>query len=329
MKISDRDTQNVREREFTVDQNFDGWRLDQFLANRIGRMSRSRAGDVAKYGDISVVPPRKVKAGTRLRQGDIIIIREHLPAEEINDAGVVVLFEDEALVILSKPAGMLVHEAGNVRLHTVAGYLERHGYEGAEAVHRIDRETSGIMVCARRPDFVPGLRARFASDHPQKTYRALAVDPLTRWPSGCTETLDTPLGLDPASELGVKMTRGNLRARTHVTCLRRGTMRHPELGEISLADLEVVIETGRQHQIRIHLALEGTPIAGDKLYTYDDEFFANICDYPDDPDLCKRLPFARHALHAWRLSIGHPISNAPVSFEAPLPAIWDEVLFES
>jgi len=329
MKISPRDTQNVREREFTVDQNFDGWRLDQFLANRIGRLSRSRAGDIAKYGDISVMPPRKVKAGTRLRQGDLVTIREHLPPEEINDEGVEVIFDDEALVILSKPSGMLVHEAGNVRLHTVAGYLERHGFEGAEAVHRIDRETSGVMVCARRAEFVPGLRARFASDHPQKTYRALTVDPHGRWKVGVRDTLDTPLGLDPNSELGLKMTRGDLHARTHVTCLRRGSLIHPKLGEVILADLEVVIETGRQHQIRIHLAMEGTPIAGDKLYTYDDTFFANICDYPDDLELCDRLPFSRHALHAWRLGINHPITQEHVAFEAPLPTIWDEICFES
>lgn len=323
------DDVNIRERHFPVDQNFEGWRLDQFLANRIGRLSRSRAGDIAKFGDITVLPPRKVKAGTRLRQGDVVIVREHLPPESVQDDEVVCVFEDDHLVILSKPAGMLVHEAANIRKNTVGGYLERHGYVGAEPVHRIDRETSGVLVCARHPQGVPGLRERFATDHPEKTYRALAIDPDRRWRVGQTQTIDVPLGLDPDSVLGVRMTRGNLSATTHVRCVRRGWLDHVHLGRVELADLEVRIETGRQHQIRVHLAMYGTPIAGDKLYGFDDAFFAAICDDPSDPELCARLVFPRHALHAWRLAIDHPSTAARMTFEAPVPGIWEDVSYES
>ena len=90
----------------------------------------------------------------------------------------------------------------------------------------------------------------------------------------------------------------------------------------ALADLKVRIETGRQHQIRVHLALEGTPIAGDKLYTFDDAFFIAICARPDDPELLARLPFDRHALHAWRVELPHPETGERVEVEAPLPRLW-------
>lgn len=323
------DSSNVRERHFPVDQNFDGWRLDVFLANRIGRLSRTRAGDIAKFGDISLVPHRKVKASTRLRIGDLVVVREHLPPELVQDDEVTVLHADDSLVILNKPAGMLVHEAANVRLNTVHGFLERHGFVDAEPVHRIDRETSGVLVCARRSSLVPSLREMFATDHPQKTYRALVVDPTQRWKVGETAIIDSPLGLDPDSELGVRMTHGNLGAKTYVRVLRRGFIIHPSLGEVLLADCEVRIETGRQHQIRVHFAMQGTPLAGDKLYTYDDGFFAAICDDPKSPDLRARLAFDRHALHAWKLTMDHPTTRKTVGFTADLPHLWNEVTFES
>lgn len=323
------ESENIRERHFPVDQNFEGWRLDWFLSNRIPRLSRSKAAEIVKFGDVTVWPERRAKASTRLHNGDLVILREHLPPETVQDDEVGVLHVDEALVILSKPAGMLVHEAANTRLNTVGGFLERRGWVGAEPVHRIDRETSGVLVCSRYPAGVPALRERFATDHPEKTYRALAVDPDGVWVPGETRTLDTPLGLDPNSVLGVRMTFGDLSARTHVTCLRRGVFVHGTLGTVVLADLEVRIETGRQHQIRVHLAMQGTPIAGDKLYTYDDTFFAAICDDPEDPALRARLVFERHALHAWRLGIEHPLTRQPVRFEAPLPGLWEQVSFES
>jgi RluA family pseudouridine synthase len=309
--------ENVRERSFEVDNNFDGWRLDKFLANRISRISRSFAGRIAKEGDVEVVPPRKIKAGTRLREDDVVIVREELDPERVQDHEVDLLHRDAALIVVSKPSGMLVHESSTVRLNTVQKYLERAGFAEAEPVHRLDRETSGVLVCAASREVVPELRGMFATTHPDKVYRALVVDPEGVWQVGERRTIDTPLGIDPDSVLDLKMGRGELDAVTHVQVL--GRLEHP-FGP--MADLRVVIETGRQHQIRVHLAMQGTPIAGDKLYGIDDAFFMAICDRPEDPQLLERLAFDRHALHAWQMRLRHPATEEMVEFEAPLPAIW-------
>ena len=306
--------QNVRERRFLVDHNFEGWRLDRFLSNRLGRMSRTKANAVARYGDVTLEPPRRPKPSLRLHLGDVVLVREHLEDEQVQDDEVRVLYEDDALLILDKPAGMLVHESVSVRLNTIQGYLERAGWVGAEPVHRIDRETSGVVVCARQPAYVPTLRRAFATDHPDKIYRALVLDAQGRWLPGQRQTLTQPLGLVPGPVLELRMGPGSLPCTTHVLVL--GELEHP-WGR--MADLWIRIETGRQHQIRAHLAMCGTPIAGDKLYGQTDEFFMAICDRPEDPELLAALPLPRQALHAWRMTLAHPDTGLPVRVEAALP----------
>ncbi len=309
---------NVRERHFLVDQNFEGWRLDQFLTNRIPRMSRTLANGVIRHGNVELRPFRRAKPSMRLQMDDVVILRQPLEEEEVQDAEASIVYLDDVLMIVNKPAGMLVHESVSTRLNTITHFLGRQGYDGAEPVHRLDRETSGALVCARRSEYVARLRGMFATAHPRKVYRALVFDPDGRWHIGSAETLETPLGQDTSSVLGVRMGRGHLKATTHVRVL--GRLDHA-FG--AMADLEVTIETGRQHQIRIHLALEGTPIAGDKLYSQDDEFFIAICAAPDDPLLLERLPFTRHALHAWKIGFWHPDDASHwLEVEAPLPGIW-------
>lgn len=305
-------TENIRERRFDVDTNFDGWRLDQFLANRLGRISRSRAGRIAKSGDIEVIPRRKVKAGTRLRDGDVVILREHLPPEEVQYDEVELLHRDREVLVLYKPAGMLVHETPRIRLNTIQLYLETQGFSGAEAVHRLDRETSGVLVCAATPQQVAPLRSMFATTDPRKVYRALVDDPGEQWTPGDETTIEVGLRLAEETRLGLRMVEGDLEATTHVRALDR-------VGRF--ADLEVRIETGRQHQIRAHLAMQGTPVAGDKLYTYDDAFFMRLHDNPDDAELKAMLPFERHMLHAWKIGLTHP-DGARLEVEAPLPPGW-------
>lgn len=310
-------TENVRERRYEVDGNNDGWRLDRFLTQCMPRVSRSQAGRIARDGDVQVIPPRKVKAGARLRTGDVVIVRQQLAPEWVQDAEVEIIYRDEALIVVGKPSGMLVHESSSVRLNTVQKFLQRQGYAQAEPVHRLDRETSGVLICAARRELVPVLRGVFATAHPQKIYRALVHDPQGHWQVGARQLIDTPLGNDPSSILDVKMAAGTLEARTHVEVL--GRLEHA-FGP--MADLRVRIETGRQHQIRVHLALQGTPIAGDKLYSLDDAFFMALHSRPQDPELLAQLAFERQALHAWKVGLPHPDSGEPMEFVAALPDIW-------
>lgn len=309
---------NVRVRRWTVDHNFDGWRLDKFLEHRIGTISRTKAGDIAKHGDVEITPDRKIKAGTFLREGDEIVVREHLDPEWVQDPQVEELYADDVLIALDKPAGMLIHEVGPTRLNTIRKYLERRGLEDAHPAHRLDRETSGVVVCARTADDRKPLHEAFKQRRVDKTYRALALDEEGRWQPDDRETIDVPLGEDDNSDIRHKKGRGDAEAITHVRCLRRTAHDGREL-----ADLEVRIETGRQHQIRAHLALADTPIAGDKLYAKDDAFFRAVSDYPDHPDLLAKLTFERQALHAWRLALPHPETGETLDLQAPLPSIWD------
>ena len=315
----------MRQRVFPVDSNFSGCRLDRFLTLRLARLSRTKANAIIRFGDLEILPShRRPRPSLKLKVGESVLLRERLDPEWVQDDEVEVLHEDEALIVVNKPAGMLVHESASVRLNTIQSWLERTGEHEAEPAHRLDRETSGVLICARLPEFIPRLRDLFASDHPTKVYRALVLDPDGRWHAGDRESITTPLGPVMGEVLTVRMGEGDLPSCTHVEAL--GELSHPEFGRLS--DLQVTIETGRQHQIRVHLEMMGTPIAGDKLYGQSDDFFMAMCDRPNDRALLATLPFPRHALHAWRLSMPHPQDRGRrMTFEAPLPAeLWGDRL---
>lgn len=309
---------NTRVRHFHVDQNFDGWRLDVFLADRIGSISRTFAAQIAEQGDVAIDSDRTVKKGLRLQQGEIVTVREHLQPERVQDPQVDVLYEDELLLIVNKPAGMLSHQVGSTRLNTVNAFLERRGYSEARIAHRLDRETSGAVICGKTGEVVGAVQKAFQECEVEKHYRALAVDPGRVWEPGAASTIDIPLGDDRSSTLPMKRGRGSQTAVTHVEVRGRRKAR-PE--RPPLADLKLALETGRQHQIRAHLSLVGTPIAGDKLYNHSDRFFRAITDEPERSDLAERLIFDRQALHAHRIGMRHPKSADYVSAKAPFPEL--------
>ena len=309
-------TENTRERRFDVDSNFVGWRLDRFLANRLGRISRDKANDIVKHGDIELEPSRSIKPSLKLRLGDVVVLREHLDPEVVQDDEVVLIHSDDDVIVLHKPPGMLVHESASTRLNTIQYYLIRRGLTDAHPAHRLDRDTSGVLVCSARHARSKQLHELFATDHPDKVYRALVLDPEGVWDEPVERTITHPLG-PLGGELSVRMGHGRLASTTHV--LPVGWVDHPR-GR--MRDLRVRIETGRQHQIRVHLLMEGTPIAGDKLYGKSDDFFKAICARPRDPELLAQLELPHHALHAWQLTMPHPRSGEMITFEAPLPPAW-------
>ncbi|MCB9532181.1 MAG: RluA family pseudouridine synthase [Myxococcales bacterium] len=295
---------------FEVGPNCEGWRLDNFLTHKLKRASRAKVARIIK-GGVRLESGKKVKAGTVVRAGDVVIVER----VERGDPGapgfeaIRVLCEGATAVVLDKPAGMLVHRTAHEATRTLDVYLaERFPGERVEPVHRLDRDTSGVLLCGRGLDAIRAFTAAFEAAEPQKRYRALAVDPAGEWPVGARRTFDTPLGSDGTSEVQIRVGPGDKPCATHAVCVARA-------GDV--AELEVRIERGRQHQIRAHLSMFGTPIVGDKLYGMGDAFFQEWILDPGAPDLVAQLERRWHCLHAEALTV--ELDGASRTFDAGPP----------
>lgn len=305
--------------QMEVAENYDGWRLDQFLVQKIRRTSRTK---VQRYirSNVTIMPPRRVKPSMRVRTGDVVIItrRERIMPHTPGVEALRVLRRWDDVAVVDKPAGILVHRTSREVSHTLESYLDVvfSDSEHAEATHRLDRETSGCVICALTPEAVSAWRERFHRREIDKRYLAIVDDEAERWAIGATASIDIPLGISEQSKVGLAMGRGPLSARTDVFCHARAQGR---------ALLELRLHDGRQHQIRVHLKLCETPIVGDKLYGVDgEEYFMR---YYDDPESTLRDdPPATtfHCLHAWRIRFERDGQKHDVA--APLPAHMRELL---
>lgn len=298
------------EDRLVVERNYEGWRLDRWLAQKLRRATRSQAARIAREG-ARFADGRPMKPGARVRSGDVVV----LPRLERADPGappldaVQVLARGDGWIALDKPAGMLVHRTAAEATRTVDAWLATAGLgERVEPVHRLDRDTSGLLIAGDGLDAIRALKGLLAGREVHKRYLAAVTDPGGRWTPGAAHTLDTPLGFDADSEVRLRVGRGAWECATHVRCLTR-------TGDRAL--LLAAMDGGRQHQIRAHLALAGTPLLGDKLYEAGDAFFLEWIDHPGDPALVARLPARWHSLHAWRLTF--PWRGAQVSLQAPPP----------
>lgn len=297
--------------ELQVESRFDGWRLDRYLTAVIPRTTRSQIQHYLKH-NVELVPPRRVKASGAVRTGDRVRIlrKERVMPNLPSPHDMQTLAQGKNYAVVNKPPGILVHRNSREVSHTVDAFLTRNFPDAPhiEAVHRLDRETSGCMLAAIGRDAVPHWRAAFEQRRVHKVYLAIVEDPAQRWPLHHQELLDTALGPDPLSELSIRMGRGALPARTHVTV--RARFAHHAL--VALRPIE-----GRQHQLRVHLALAGTPIVGDKLYQAGDAYFSRWSDDPVGTTARDPLQSPYHCLHAWQLTV--PMQGVEQIFIAPLP----------
>ena len=285
-------------RRLEVPPELAGERADKALAVLAG-VSRSLArrlleeeAATADGGPLS--PHRAVSAGQ--------VLTVELPASAAalapEDVPFTVRYEDAHLAVVDKPAGIVVHPGAGRRGGTLAGgILQRWpqvrgvGEEGRWGiVHRLDRDTSGLLVVALTAEAWMGLRRAIAGHLVERTYLALVHGD----PSAATGTIDAPLGRHPRRRALVQVEAGGRGARTHYRCLARWPSARRAL-------LEVTLETGRTHQIRVHLAAIGHPVVGDPVYGRGDS------------------SVARQFLHATRLRFAHPITGEPVEVESPLP----------
>lgn len=303
-------------RFITVDEESSGQRLDNFLMRelkgvpkthiyriiRSGEVRRNKgrvsADDRVETGDVLRIPPLRVSAQPEIKAAAAV------PAREFR-----VVHEDDAFMAIDKPAGVAVHGGSGVSFGVIEQLRRsRPGARLLELVHRLDRETSGLLLIAKKKSALKQLQDQFRARETGKTYLALVRGD---WPARLTR-LDAPLHkyLLADGERRVRVTTPEDPDGQHALTLVRVARRIPALAGSALAAtlLEVTIKTGRTHQIRVHLAHAGHPILGDDKYG----------DFDLNRELA-RLGCRRMFLHAWRLRLNSPLDGQPLELHAELP----------
>ena len=271
-----------------------GLRLDRFLAEPVG--SRSRAQTLIEADRVRVDGARAPKRHT-LRPGEVVVVdlAEEVPDAPADDAPYEVAYEDAHLIVVDKPAGVVVHPARGHRSGTLAQALAARGASGGDPwragiVHRLDRDTSGLLVVAKTEAVHRRLKEMLAERLIRREYLALVEGR----PSARTGTIDAPIGRHRQDRTLMSVQTDDPReARTHfeiVSALPHSTL------------LRVVLDTGRTHQIRVHMAAIGHPICGDEQYGGR-----------------LRYGLTRQFLHAARLAFAHPVTGEPLDLSSPLP----------
>ena len=325
-------------KEFVADAAAAGQRLDQWLAAAAGPdLSRNRIQALIREGAVTVnghpagEPKRKLAAGDRIA----VALPEPEPAAPLGEAiPLDILHEDDDVIVVNKPAGLVVHPGAGNWTGTLVNALIHHcgaslsgigGVKRPGIVHRLDKDTSGVLVVAKNDRAHRALSEAFA-DHGRAGDLERAYDALV-WgsPARVSGMVDAALGRatgDRTRRAVVRDARDDARhAVTHFTVLERFGEKPDATSTASL--VECRLETGRTHQIRVHMAHIGHPLIGDR--DYGSAFFtkANKLAAP----LAERVrAFSRQALHARLLAFRHPVSGEMMRFEAPLPADLTELL---
>ena len=298
----------------TVDEDSAGQRLDNFLMRHLKGVPKTHVYRIIRSGEVRVNKGR-ASAEQRVEAGDLVRLPPVRVSPQVQakaDAPAParefpVLMEDEAMMAIDKPAGVAVHGGSGVSFGVIEQLRRaRPALANLELVHRIDRETSGVLLVAKKRSALKNLQDQFRDRETGKTYLALV---LGLWPSN-KKVIDSPLmkytlpNGDGEGERRVKVVgKDDPNGMRSITLVRVART----VGPYTL--LEVTIKTGRTHQIRVHLASQGHPIAGDDKYG---DFEHN--------KLLQKMGLKRMFLHAWQLKFQHPQSHRPVSLQAPLPS---------
>ena len=284
--------------ELTVPNEHAGERLDRYLAVALPQFSRSRLQNLIRAGDVQL-QGQAARTRETVRAGDVVRLSEP-PLVEIEDKPeeipLEILLEDEHLLVINKPPGLVVHPGAGNPTHTLVNALLHHctslsgigGKERPGIVHRLDKDTSGCLLVAKDDATHQELSRQFAEREVKKIYLALVAGVLKK-PRG---TIEAPIGRHPVQrkKMAIDHRRGRL-AKTDYRVLKVG-------GGMSL--IECALHSGRTHQIRVHLQHLGHPVLGDALYG-------------------RKTTAPRQMLHAWKLGFTHPATGERIFLKAPLP----------
>jgi 23S rRNA pseudouridine1911/1915/1917 synthase len=285
----------------------DGRRLDQALAELLHAHSRTRLkgwieAGLVRVDRVVVVSPRHKLAG-----GEALDVTEgeSVPDDRVDPQAIAlsIVYEDDALLIIDKPAGLVVHPGSGNRQGTLQNALLHHApalamLPRAGIVHRLDKDTSGLLVVAKTPQAQTDLVRQLAARSVRREYVAVAYGDLAR-----PTTVDAPIGRHPRQRTAMAVVETGKAARTHVEVVER----------LHVATvLRCRLDTGRTHQIRVHLAAIGHPLVGDPVYRGRRTFAAQTIPAVRD--------FHRQALHAQTLGLVHPVTRKPMQWSAQAPA---------
>ena len=313
---ADLNAQDVETRQVLANADLHGLRLDKALALWVPEFSRSYLQQLLEQGAVAVNGARRLKASTKVRAGDAVLV-ELVPTQQSQAflpqaMALDIVYQDEHLLVLNKPAGLVVHPAPGNWSGTLLNGLLAHdpmaaALPRAGIVHRLDKDTSGLMVVARQRGAMDALVKQIAAREVRRNYLALAHG---AWHGASSRTVDLPIGRDPKNRLRMAVVDMHLHpgkpARTDIRLLANGGQ-----GDTLGCLVHCSLHTGRTHQIRVHMAALRHPLVADEVYG--------------------GLPAAgmrRQALHATRLAFMHPVTGQAMDFHAPLPPDMAEALRE-
>jgi len=309
--------------ELVVDESLAGGRLDAMLAKAHEVLSRSRLKDLILGGAVTIDGKTVSEPKYRLKAGETIVLLAPPPEDpepQGEDIELDILYEDDELIVINKPVGMVVHPAPGSPNGTLVNALIFHcgeslkgigGVKRPGIVHRLDRDTSGVMVAAKTERTHKHLSKQFA-DHGRtgplhRAYIAFA------WGTtqSATGSVDAPLGRDPGNRLKQAVRKDGREAITHYAV----EARYGDEGW-DITRIQCQLETGRTHQIRVHMAHIGHPLVADQVYASG--YATKVNRLPEElADIVRGL--GRQALHAAELGFEHPVTKEEMLFEAEMP----------
>lgn len=305
---------------FEVQKPHHGLRLDAYLAGRLHRYSRCQVQRLIEDGRVSL-PGRAIKPATRVICGETVLIRyprhQELPCPHDE---LPVVYEDECLLVINKPAPLLCHPTDRIQNNTVTSILKRQ-FPGQRLhlVHRLDRETSGTLLLAKNPKAATAAAKSFVNRKVRKEYLTLVFGRVN-W----RRTLvDAALGRE---DRDIKVRQAVYQEDVPATAASAQTEFERLAGRDTVSLVRALPKTGRLHQIRVHLAHLGHPVLGDKLYLGKGELYMKAVRKTLTPEDMDKLGAQRQMLHAHRLTLPHPGTGRELSVASPLPDDFRRIL---